>query len=201
MLDSEAEELLAEIRQAAQQLRKGRRADALLIYHDVRQRAGPRAHVHYELGHLCEEIGDIDQAITHYVIAAEESPEVSQYVSTLGIACDLLARAKKFSSADEAFIRNTEKVLERGMPVQQRYCLHFALGKMHDDCGHYDEAFAHYQQANLLQKTNYDVGRDTRLLKHMKKVFNESTLKSFASLGHESAQPVFIVAMPRSAPL
>ena len=327
MLDSEAEELLAEIRQAAQQLRKGRRADALLIYHDVRRRAGPRAHVHYELGHLCEEIGDIDQAITHYVIAAEKSPEMSQYLSTLGIAylnsgepqrafetlekamalnpempevlhglgvyfmrradfeqavdyleraasqrpsdadvhtnlattltrlnkhdealahakkavklnssdprkhlalCntlseigqmdeavrhlektirqhksfgtayDLLARIKKFSSADEAFIRSTEKVLERGMPAQQRYCLHFALGKMHDDCGHYDEAFAHYQKANLLQKTDYDVGRDTRLLKDMKKVFNESTLKSYSSLGHDSAQPVFIVGMPRS---
>jgi tetratricopeptide (TPR) repeat protein len=325
--DSESENLLADIRQASLELRKGRRPDALLIYHEVKQRAGSRAPVQYQLGCLCEEIGDIDQAISHYKIAAAEAPEMATYLATLGIAylnghelqqafdtlqqamalnpempdvlhglgvyymrradyeqaaeylerasklkpsdasvrsnlsstlrelnkhdealahaqkavklnaaepgthlalCnvlteigrideavrhleqivrqhkdfglayDLLARIKKFSSADLAFMKSTEKLLKRGMPAKQRYSLHFALGKMNDDCGRYDEAFSHYEQANLLRKIDYDVGIDVQLLKDMKKAFTASSLRSFASIGNDSEQPVFIVGMPRS---
>ena len=327
MPESDSEKLLADIRQASLELKKGRRPDALLIYHEVRQRAGTRAPVQFELGRLCEEIGDIDQAITHYKIATEEAPEVPAYQATLGVAylnahepqnafdtlqqamalnpdmpdvlhglgayymqradyeqaadyleracklkpsdagvrcnlastlrelnrhdealvhaqkavklndaepgthlalCnvltetgrideavrhlervvrqhknfgfayDVLARIKKFSNADLAFINNTEKLLKRGMPAKQRYSLHFALGKMNDDCGRYDEAFAHYEQANLLRKSDYDVGIDAQLLKDMKKAFTASSLRSFALQGNDSAQPVFIVGMPRS---
>ncbi|MDH3431715.1 MAG: sulfotransferase [Gammaproteobacteria bacterium] len=327
MHDSESEALLADIRQASQELKKGRRPDALLIYHDVKRRAGSRASVQHQLGCLCEEIGDIDQAISHYKIATDEAPEMPSYLATLGIAylnaheldnaldalqqamalkpdmpdvlhglgvyymrradyeqaadylqracklkpsdanvrsnlastlrelnrhdealvhaqkavkldasepgthlalCnvlsetgrmdeavrhlentirqhkdfglayDLLARIKKFSSADLAFINKTEKLLRRGMPAKQRYSLHFALGKMNDDCGRYDEAFSHYEQANLLRKIDYDVGIEVNLLKDMKKAFTAASVRSFASMGNDSPQPVFIVGMPRS---
>jgi len=326
-LDSDSKKQLAEIQHASQLLQRGQRTDALLIYHDVKQAAGRQAPVQYALGQLCEQIGDIDQAITHYIIAAEEDPDVARYQSTLGIAylnsgdrdraletleqalelnpdmpdvlhglgiyhmrrndyeaaleflqrscelnrsdpgvltnlattltrlnrheealaqakkavrlneadpgthlalCttlsemgemdeavrhlektvrkhkdfglayDLLARIKKFSSADAAFIKNAEKILDRGMSARNRFCLHFALGKMHDDCGEYDDAFAHYRQGNVLQHVDYDIDDDKRLLKRMKKAFTRSSLQSFAALGHKSAKPVFIVGMPRS---
>jgi tetratricopeptide (TPR) repeat protein len=325
--EAEAKKLFADIQQASQYLAKGQRTDALLIYHHVKENAGRNAPVQFALGQLCEQIGDVDQAITHYEVAVEESPDMPVYESTLGIAylnsgdrknaletlekamalnpdiadvqhglgvyhmrladyekavgyleracelnrsdsnirtnltttlaqlnrhdealahakkavkakdaapgahlalCstlsqmgqmdeavrhleqmvrknkdfglayDLLARIKKFSSADAAFIQGAEKALERGMPAKHRYCLHFALGKMYDDCGEYDKAFKHYQQGNLLQGTDYDTGMDKALLKRMKKAFTKSSLESFAALGQQSAQPVFIVGMPRS---
>jgi len=325
--EAEAKKLFADIQQAAQHLRNGQRTDALLIYHHVRENAGRHAPLQFALGRLCEQIGDIDQAITHYAVAAEECPEVLHYQSTLGIAylnsgdrnraletlekahaidpdvpdvqhglgvyymrrkdfeeaigyleracelnrsdatvhnnlsialtqlnrhdealaharkavrlndsepathlalCttlsevgqmdeavehlektirkhtdyglayDLLARLKKFTRDDIAFIRKAEKVLDRGMPAKNRYCLHFALGKMLNDCGEYDEAFVHYQKANVLQKIDYDLDTDKILLKGMKKAFDETSLKRLSALGHESAQPVFIVGMPRS---
>ena len=327
MLDSKSKKLFAEIQQASQYLNKGQRTDALLIYHDVKNLAGRHAAIQFALGQLCEQIGDIDQALTHFVVAAEESPDVPQYQCTLGIAylnsgervlalealekaleldpdmfdvqhglgvyymrqndyetavgyleracemnrsdssvrtnlaatltrlnrhdealshsrkatrlngsdpgthlalCftlsevgemdeavrhleqtvrqhkgfglayDLLARIKKFSSADEAFMKSAEKALDLGMPAKHRFCLHFALGKMNDDCGNYDKAFSHYQQANLLQRIDYDIDGDKTLLKGLKKAFTRDSLESFQAIGHPSAKPVFIVGMPRS---
>jgi tetratricopeptide (TPR) repeat protein len=326
-LDSGSRKHLADIQKASQLLQRGQRTDALLVYHDVKQAMGRQAPVQFALGQLCEQIGDIDQAITHYIVAAEESPDTAQYQSTLGIAylnsgdrdraletleqalglnpdmpdvlhglgiyhmrrddyeaaleflqrscelnrsdpgvltnlattltrlnrhdealiqarkavrlndadpdthlalCttlsemgemdeavqhlentirkhkdfglayDLLARIKKFSSEDTAFIKKAEKVLDRGMSARNRFCLHFALGKMHDDCGEHDQAFEHYRQGNLLQHVDYDIDDDKSLLKRMKKAFTRSSLESFAGLGHQSSKPVFIVGMPRS---
>lgn len=327
MAVSDENALLADIRQASQKLAMGRRTEALLVYHDVSQKAGLLAHVQFELGNLCQEIGDAHAAIPHYVIATEQSPENANYLAMLGIAylndgdweksrdaleralamnsdileaqhglgiyymkradyesaaghleracelkpsdasirksltttltmlnrydealahakkavklnasdpnahyvlCqtlaqvgeieaavkqleqtirrnksfggayDLLARIRRFSKDDELFIRQTEKVLERGMPPQERFGLHYALGKMHDDCGNYDEAFAHYQQANVQQRKLYEIRKDETLFKHMKRVFTASWLRSASTDGNPSAQPVFIVGMPRS---
>lgn len=327
MAGSDARKLLAEIREASQLLQKGRRAEALVIYRDVRQRAERLDRVQFELGNLNREIGDIDQAVVHYAIAAEEAPDNPEYLymlgraylnagetenarSTLeraltinpdnasaqhglgicymrvadyeravghleracalkpsdagvrislcttlaqlnrheealnhgrkavsldesdpdthlalcetlaqvgdidaavkhldktirrqpksGFAYDLLARIRKFSTEDEPFIRRAEKTLARGMPPTERFSLHFALGKMHDDCSYYDEAFAHYEKGNRLQKKAYDLRNDERLLKIMKKTFTASSLEAMRPLGNPSAQPVFIVGMPRS---
>lgn len=319
--------MLADIRRASQMLKTGRRADALYIHSDVERRAGSTPQVQFELGNLCQEIGDVDRAIDHYEIAAAEASDNPQYASALGIAylnagnfdearealeralaidpdtldaqhglgvyhlrsndyskavgyleraCelkpsaanirtnlatalrvlnrhtealahankavklddadpgghlvlsqtlaeigeadtalkhlertirkrptfglayDLLARLRKFSHDDEAFIRKAEKLLDRGMSAQDRFSLRYALGKMHDDCGNYDEAFAHFEQANLLQKKDYDFALDKKILRDMKKTFTAASLKELSALGHESAQPVFIVGMPRS---
>lgn len=327
MLDTDGNALLADIREASLLLRKDRRPDALLIYHDVKKQAGRDAVVRHELGQLCEQFGDVDEAITHYRVAAEEAPDIPYYLSALGIAylnsgeldaaretleqamnlkadmpevlhglgiyamrradylsavdylersarakpgdasvrinlamsltklnqheraleharkavkldnsdagaqlalCttlteigqldeavrhleaavrknrsfgpayDLLARIKKFSPADDTFIGKAEKVLDQSMPAHERYTLHYALGKMHDDCGRYEEAFAHYRQANTLQRKDYDSSVDQTLLRDMKKAFTAAAIQTLSAGGHASAEPVFIVGMPRS---
>lgn len=327
MADSDANKLLAQLREAFRHLRSGRRTDALLIYDRVRERAASIPQVHFELGNLCQEIGDVDRAIPHYEIAAREASDNPIYVGALGLAylnaqefekagetleraieiypdipevqhgigvyymhradnekavdylgrsCELkpgdvsirislvraliqlsrhdealaqarkavrlddsnpdaqlalcsvlveagqmkeaeqraesvirrhrslgqayelLARIRKFSAADDGLVRKAEKTLDQGMPPKERIHLHYALGKMHDDCSRYDEAFAHFGQANLLQKSTYDARDDDRLLKDMRKAFTSVSLEACAGRGHPSAEPVFIVGMPRS---
>lgn len=327
MSESRTSKLIAEIQQAAQLIRSGRRNEALLIYQDVSGRAGTDVGVQLQLGHLCEEFGDIDQAVTHYAAAVDADPGNAAHLATLGIAYlnahenqlarevldraaeidadrydvqhglgfsylrqsnyekavehleravelrpgdiemrvnlasayanlgrheealaqaekavkidannkvaqltrsqilaqlgdmdaatkvvdqlvrknpqfgmayDHLARIRKFTDKDSGLIRKAEKALETGMSPMERYSLLFALGKMHDDCGHYDEAFSYYRQANVLQDRHYDGGRDTKLRKALGKAFTASSIESLAQNGHESAQPVFVVGMPRS---
>ena len=325
--DSAAGRLIADMQRATQLLANGRRGEALVIYNDVSERAGRSPTVQLQLGHLCRQFGDIDEAVTHYVIAAEEMPDNATFQYTLGQAyldanelekaretlektleldpdqadarhalgmyymhlgdhtgaidhlqraCELkpgdthiqtnvgislgrlnrheealkhiekalklddsnqfaylgiaeilaetgnmeesnkrleqalrkyptlgsvygqLARNKKFSEQDSAFMRKAEKVLDRGMPAKERYSLLYGLGKMHDDCGHYDRAFDFFQQANLLQKKPFDLGAEQDLRKALAKAFTPKSLKLFADRGHPSRQPVFIVGMPRS---
>ena len=86
MSDSDDNKLIDEIRQAAQLLRSGRRNDALVIYHEVSARAGNSVAVQMQLGHLCEEIGDIDQAVSHYEVAVEQEPENANTLAVLGVA-------------------------------------------------------------------------------------------------------------------
>ena len=320
-------ELIAEIQKAVRHLRNGRRVDALLVYDEVAKRAGDSVAVHVGLGHLCSELGNRRQAVTHYRTAVDHEPDNAHYLGHLGIALqqmgqaeeafeiltramagnaeipsvlhglgiifmdradyaqarnylekaqqmtpgdgnirtnlatvlarvnehelalkhaekglklnptnrnahyavgrvltelgrgdeairhfektirqhktfggayDLLARMKKFTASDRPFIDKTEKVLQQGMPAKERACVHFALGKMYDDCGEWEKAFEHFGQANLLQKKDYDMKRARQHFKQMKKIFNAQSLQEYQVLGHASEQAVFIVGMPRS---
>ncbi|MGW8370475.1 MAG: tetratricopeptide repeat-containing sulfotransferase family protein, partial [Gammaproteobacteria bacterium] len=324
---SDANTLLTAIRQASAHLDQGRRTEALLVYHDVSEKAGSHAQVQFELGNLCHDIGDPHKAISHYLIAVEQTPDNAQLLTRLGLAylndgdpekaraaferatgidenlaeahhglgvyhskradfekavvhleracaqkpssveirknlsfalaeCDrhdealaharkavrlngsdpaahlllaeilarigqmdeavklleqtirrhrtfgfaydMLARLRRFSESDDPFIQQAEKMLDKSMSPGERFCLRFALGKMHDDRGRYDEAFAHYEQANLQQKRAHDISEDETSLKRMQKLFTAESIRAFASSGNASAQPVFIVGMPRS---
>ena len=151
--------------------------------------ANPNAH--YAVGRVLADLGRIDEAIRHF------EKTIRQH-RTFGGAYDLLARMKKFTAADQAFIARTEKVLQQGMPPSERRSLHYALGKMYDDCGDWDKAFEHYGAANLLHKQDFDVKREKKRFKKTKQVYNASSLKTFREFGHPSQHPVFIVGMPRS---
>lgn len=151
--------------------------------------ASPGAH--FVLAETLAETGDIDAAV-------RQLEKIIRRHKTFGLAYELLARLRKFSASDEALISKTEKVLEQGMPAADRAALHFALAKMHDDCGHYEEAFAHYEQGNLLQKRDYDLGLDKQLLEDAKKLFTAKWHRECGALGRPSSTPVFIVGMPRS---
>jgi tetratricopeptide (TPR) repeat protein len=319
--------LIADIRRAEQQLRNGRRADAVAIYEDVAGRAADDVAVHIELGRLCLELGAPDEAGKHYAVAVEKQPDNAHFLGylavarqqawqaeeayelfrkaaaidpdifevmhglgvyfmgrsdyleareyleralklrqndagllanlattlmhldeheralkfaekalrldpthpnthyavgniltqlgrtddairhfentirrhpTFGAAYDIYVRTKKFSHEDKAFIDKTEKILQRGMPSNERICLHYALGKVYDDCGEWDKAFDHYSQGNLLKRKPFDLKRERRTFKQMKKVYTSSSLAAYRSLGNPAAVPVFIVGMPRS---
>jgi tetratricopeptide (TPR) repeat protein len=327
MNEAEIKKLIEQIQEAAKLLRGGNRSEALLIYHEVKERSERIPPVELQLGHLCEEFGDIDEAITHYEIVVEEVPDSAQLLSVLGraylhaheldkalemlekaveldpdiveaqhglgayyirrldyenaigplehacklrprdvgvrinlastlekldrhdealsninralqldkkspnghlvkveilsrtgdmdgaqehveklvklqpqfgAAYDQLARIRKFTDADLPLIRQAEKALKHGMPPKERCNLLFAIGKMYDDCGKYDEAFASYKQANLLRKHRYDIESDADLVKALHRAFTAKNIAILAQNGNASAKPVFVVGMPRS---
>ena len=79
-------ELIKRIQQAEQLLRNKRRAEAIPIYHEVSAIAGRDPGIQFQLGHLVNNIGDVDKAVEHFQIAAEEAPDNSDYLSSLGIS-------------------------------------------------------------------------------------------------------------------
>lgn len=146
---------------------------------------------HYVYGKILSEMGRVDDAISHFEKTIRQHPH-------FGSAYDYLARLKKFSAADRSFIEKSEQTLKSGMPARDRLCLHFALGKMYDDCQQWDRAFEHYRQANLLKKKDYDIKLERKLFAQMKKVFTAELIQELQQMGSPSALPVFIVGMPRT---
>ena len=146
---------------------------------------------HYTYGTILAQSGRVQDAVRHF------EKTIRQH-SMFGGAYDHLARLKKFSTADSAFIEKAEKILKKGMPAQDRLCLHFALGKMRDDCQQWDKAFEHYSQANLLKKKDYDIRSTRKLFEQIKKTITAKSLQEFQALGNDSSMPIFIVGMPRS---
>ena len=151
--------------------------------------ADPAAH--YALGRVLTDLGKIDEAIRHFEKTIRQQ-------KTFGGAYDLLANSRKFTSDDQAFINKAEAVLKQGMPARDRRSVHYALGKVYDDCREWEKAFEHYRQANLLQKKPFDIKLWETTFRKMKKVFNASSLARYRERGHPSQVPVFIVGMPRS---
>ena len=81
-----------------------------------------------------------------------------------------------------------------------RIHLGFALGKSLDDCGRYDEAFAHYDRANTLRRaqTPFDADALDSHAERIRSVFDRQFLAERRRWGSDSAMPVYIVGMPRT---
>ena len=76
----------------------------------------------------------------------------------------------------------------------------FALGKMREDVGRYDDAFAAYAQGNRCQHELFphDEAREVALVQRLQSVFSEAFFANRAKPPHADKAPIFIVGMPRS---
>lgn len=156
--------------------------------------------VYMSLGTAHAEMGNLEAAIDYYQQAIRKD-------KTSGAAYAQLAKVKKFTEADRKFIDNMEGVLRESLTPKARADIHFALGKIYDDLKQWQQAFDHYRRGNLLGKSGFDetyvldgAGGPNSveiLLKLSKQVFTKAVLHSGLS-GSGSAEPVFVVGMPRS---
>jgi tetratricopeptide (TPR) repeat protein len=94
---------------------------------------------------------------------------------------------------------------EPNIPAVSRLAAGFALGKVLDEAGQFDEAFIQYSQANSLVKQLrnsvgeiYDPVAVHRLNEQMMEVFTRAYFEERQDWGDRTELPVFIVGMPRS---
>ncbi len=166
--------------------------DAALKHAEKALKLSPKnLNAHYTYGTVLAQLGRVDEAVRHF-------EKIIRNHRQCGDAYDHLARLKKFSPADKGFIDKAEAQLKRGMPARDRVCLHFALGKMYDDCLEWNRAFDHYRQANLLKKREYNIKPERKNFARLKKFFTSKKLREYQNMGNPSETPVFIVGMPRS---
>jgi tetratricopeptide (TPR) repeat protein len=86
------------------------------------------------------------------------------------------------------------------LPLQERTQLLFTLGKMRDDIGRYDAAFAAYAEGNRLKASTLafnEMGAE-RQVADIVALFNPALLRRWAGAGNADPTPIFIVGMPRS---
>lgn len=75
---------------------------------------------------------------------------------------------------------------------------HFALGKLHDTLGAYDQAFESYRSGNRLKRATFDTARHREAVNRVIRVYSTAFMANAPRSSNDSALPVFIVGMPRS---
>jgi tetratricopeptide (TPR) repeat protein len=109
-----------------------------------------------------------------------------------------LTRYDSLENSDAADIRRL--LSQDDLDSQARAELHFALGKMHDDCDDWAQAFWHFTEGNRLVKPRYmfDVYELERRVDRLIGFFSLKFMKQRIGSGHPSRKPVLVVGMPRS---
>jgi len=168
----------------------GKTQEALALAITAKKR-WPSANRYMAAARLLLEAGEIDDAIKDYEKAI-------QLDKLSGAAHQGLAKSRKFTPEERGRIEKIELLLSQPMPILERYCFHFALGKMYDDIGVREKAFHHYQQGNRLVKPATLSPPPRTLFRTLKKLATNARLHDANYRIHPSNQPVFIVGMPRS---
>ncbi|QIL89951.1 tetratricopeptide repeat protein [Microbulbifer sp. SH-1] len=98
-----------------------------------------------------EELGEKDKASRLYNRALKIDDGCS-------LALCRLANMGSASESGDVLIRRALALVERaGISDSEAEELHFALGKLFDDCGSYDNAFKHYQLANQIGRKRFSL--------------------------------------------
>lgn len=148
---------------------------------------------HNNLANMLKSQGDIDGAIEHYEKALEIHPGNVQ-------AHYNLSRARKADPNDEDISRMEAMLNEPERQDTDRVNINFTLGKIYDDLGRYDEAFAQFKSGNELDNRvpDFDIRTHGVLVDRLRSVFTKQLFARRQGFGSDSKRPIIIVGMPRS---
>jgi len=148
---------------------------------------------HAALGLALSELGRFEEAARAFRRALAQDP---LFPSALAHLANM--RGVEPSEAERARLR--EALAERRLTVRERVGLHFALGRLMDETGDYDAAFADYRQGNAIKAAHqgYDHAAMVRQVDALISSFDRALFLSRSTLGAASELPVFVLGMPRS---
>jgi hypothetical protein len=81
-----------------------------------------------------------------------------------------------------------------------RVCLHFATGRALEQRGEFEDSFGHYAAGNRLRRESlrYDPDDLTRHVARCRELFTQEFFAAREDRGCDSAEPVFVIGLPRS---
>jgi tetratricopeptide (TPR) repeat protein len=149
--------------------------------------------LHLSLAHLLKTVGRRQESIRAYRAAAAARAD-------FGDAYWSLANLKTYRFTDDEIARMRAAESAPGTSRVDRYHLCFALGKALEDRGEYAESWRHYEQGNMLKRSEIRY-RPEIIETHTRRQIEVYTREFFAAreaVGAASADPIFILGLPRS---
>jgi tetratricopeptide (TPR) repeat protein len=153
------------------------------------------------LGLLLLSQGRTDEAQASFQSVLRLDPNSAWALSGLS----RLAAAGQYSFNSDELRQLETLACQTDRPVKERSGLHFTLARVLEQARAYDDAFAHYRQANELLKVYlrvrgaaYDPAGHSRLVDRLIAVFTPAYFERVRTYGVASDVPIFVVGMPRS---
>jgi len=179
----------------------GRIDDAIRCFGAALRLNPASTNVHNQMGHALQLVGRPDEALAHLQQTLRldaHNPVALAYLSNLAAEGHYVFRAADIEAVQQLLARPD-------LPAADRCRLHFALARVLDKAGAYDEAFSHCRRGNeLVKEIERSRGRvfdRDDLRRHIDRLINTCTPAYFArttSFGCNSEAPIFVVGMPRS---
>ena len=171
----------------------GEHERAVGIYRELLAQTPADPDLHLSMAHALKTLGRRDEAIAAYRQAAVCRPG-------FGDAYWSLANLKTYRFTDEELTRLQVLPEQPDVRPQDRYHLHFALGKGLEDRGEYAESFRHYARGNALKReeSRYRPEIIENNTRQQIAVCTREFFEARRGWGSASRDPIFIVGLPRS---
>ncbi|MEO8618907.1 MAG: sulfotransferase, partial [Sphingomicrobium sp.] len=173
--------------------RIGGHEEALALYREILDKRPREPKLWMSFGHILKTVGRTDEAIVAYRRAIDEKP-------SLGEAYWSLANLKTYRFTEEEIERMRSALSDDGVYRDDRFHLHFALGKAREDAGDAEASFTDYSEANRLRREelDYDPAAIGSLVDRSIATFSPEFFASRKDFGCPSDAPIFIVGLPRA---
>lgn len=154
----------------------------------------PAFDAYNNLGNIFKNQGRLEEARKAYRNSLQLNPTCAEaYESVVSITA--------YNSIDHPDIAAIRSLLKRpNLPERDTSRLYYALGKIHDDCAVYDEAFACYREGNRIRhkQSRFNPKHFSAYIDRTIGAFRQDFFARHQLQGSDSQMPVFIVGMPRS---
>lgn len=178
---------------AAVLARLGDYENSIAQFEDVLRDQADQPRLWLSYGHALKTAGRTADAIVAYRRAKTLEPQ-------FGDAYWSLANLKTFRfEADE--IKTMRAMLAGdGLKEEDRFHLHFALGKALEDAADYAGSFAQYEEGARRRRAllDYDPAQITEQVARTKALFTTSFMAAHYGEGSSAPDPIFVVGLPRS---
>ncbi|KEQ54275.1 tetratricopeptide repeat-containing sulfotransferase family protein [Sphingobium chlorophenolicum] len=167
--------------------------EAITLYERILDQAASQPKIWMSYGHALKTVGRTADSVAAYRRATALRP-------AFGEAWWSIANLKTaaFDAADIAAMQDALRDAQAS--AEDRFHLHFALGKAKSDQGEAEAAFVHYAEANRLRRLSqpYEAARTTRAVDAAIDLFTPDFFAERKGMGNPAPDPIFIVGLPRA---
>jgi len=178
---------------AAIQSQLGEYGESIRLYESVLAEYAGQPKVWMSYGHGLKTAGRTDEAIVAYRRATKVAPQ-------LGEVWWSLANLKTFRFTDADLAAMHAALARNDISHEDRFHLHFALGKAYEDAERFAESFEHYAEGNRLRREGlpYEADEMTAAVQRSKSLYTREFVAARADWGHPAPDPIFVIGLPRS---
>jgi tetratricopeptide (TPR) repeat protein len=193
VLASGEENAAQETLKAAALGRIGGYDEAIGLYRQLTARFPDHAKLWMSFGHMLKTVGDQEASVAAYRRALQIEP-------SLGEVYWSLANLKTVRFSDDDVAAMEAALAMPDLVHEDRFHLHFALGKAYEERQAHDIVFGHYALGNALRSTELKYDPDA-FAGHIDKImagFTEELVAALEGQGHDAPDPIFVLGMPRA---
>ena len=193
VLAADSRQPASESLKAAILARIGELDGSIEIYERVLAAFPGQAKLWMSYGHALKTNGREAESVAAYEKSIALSP-------SLGEAYWSLANLKTLRFSDAQLEAMRTQLETRDLGNEDRFHLHFALGKGLEDAQRYAESFEHYSAGNRIRREaiRYSPQEMTTHVRRSKSLFTREFFAGRSGYGTPAADPIFIVGLPRA---